>query len=57
MNVSLSRFFVGKYNISGNTKPVTIGNSVNVQCGRSIQVRTELKIQGPTLYKILHIFF
>ena len=38
LNVSMSRFFVSKYNISGTNKPVAIGNSVTVRCGKSIQV-------------------
>jgi hypothetical protein len=38
LNVSMSRFFVSKYNISGTNKPVPIGNSVTVRCGKNIQV-------------------
>ena len=36
----MSRFYVSKYNISGVSKAVPVGNYVTVKCGKAIQVST-----------------
>ncbi len=48
-NNTMSRFYNTKYNVTGVKTPVSIGNNVTVQCGKSIQVTRRVNTVRDTI--------